>query len=438
MRIRLQESQGRVFTCDQRFRVLVAGRRFGKTFLALTELCRAAWEAGRTAWYVAPTYRQAKRIAWKQLKAMTRGWWAAPPNETDLRIELVNGGTIALRGADNYDSLRGEGLDFVVLDEYACMAPEVWPEVVRPMLSDRVGAALFIGTPKGHNHFYDLYLTAQGGDGWKAFQFTTEQGGLVREEELAAARRELDERTYRQEYQASFEQAGGLTYYAWNRGVNMRPMPRNRELPLVWSLDFNVDLMCSILAQVRPGMECVYGNVSPLKSRDVVEVIDELVIPNNSNTAEVCQALHSRLASWNEWQIRVDIYGDPAGNQRHSSASSRTDWQIVREFFANVGSRYNVEYHLGSRPPKVKDRVNCVNALLRNAQGTSRCFIDPRCRYLIRDLERVQWRADSHGNTLPQLDKTDRTLTHLSDALGYFIEREYGMRAQVGDIAALG
>jgi Terminase large subunit, T4likevirus-type, N-terminal len=97
MKIRLREPQSRVFTCDQRFRVLVAGRRFGKTYLALTELCRAGWGAGRAAWYVAPTYRQAKRIAWKPLKAMTRRWWAEPPNETDLRIELVNGGTIALR-----------------------------------------------------------------------------------------------------------------------------------------------------------------------------------------------------------------------------------------------------------------------------------------------------------------------------------------------------
>jgi hypothetical protein len=186
-------SQSRVFTCDQRFRVLVAGRRFGKTYLALTELCRAGWGAGRAAWYVAPTYRQAKRIAWKPLKAMTRRWWAEPPNETDLRIELVNGGTIALRGADHYDSLRGEGLDFVVLDEYASMAPEAWTEVLRPSLSDRLGAALFIGTPKGHNHFYELFQAAQDAHGWRAFQFTTEQGGLVQEIELAAARGDLDE-----------------------------------------------------------------------------------------------------------------------------------------------------------------------------------------------------------------------------------------------------
>src|SRR5439155_17114635 len=104
--IRLKRAQWRVFRCDQRFRVLVAGRRFGKTYLALVELCQAAWAPGRLVWYIAPTYKQAKRIAWKPLKRLTSPYWASKPTETDLSIELCTGGTIALRGADNYDSLR--------------------------------------------------------------------------------------------------------------------------------------------------------------------------------------------------------------------------------------------------------------------------------------------------------------------------------------------
>jgi hypothetical protein len=117
--IRLKPPQWTVFNNPARFRILVAGRRFGKTYLALVELCRAAWKSGRLAWYVGPTYKQGKRIAWKPLKEMTRPYWASKPNETDLRIELVTGGTICVRGADNYDSLRGDGLDFLILDEYA-------------------------------------------------------------------------------------------------------------------------------------------------------------------------------------------------------------------------------------------------------------------------------------------------------------------------------
>src|SRR5712671_6263511 len=105
MIISLKPPQSSVFSSQKRFRVLAAGRRSGKTFLACTELVRAAWGPGRLALYVAPTYKQAKRIAWKQLKQLTKPWWASQPHETELRIELINGGTIAVRGAENYDSL---------------------------------------------------------------------------------------------------------------------------------------------------------------------------------------------------------------------------------------------------------------------------------------------------------------------------------------------
>jgi len=114
----LRAPQWTIFRCRKRYRVLVAGRRFGKTQLALVELCQAAWKEGRLAWYVAPTYKQAKRVAWNGFRQMTRPYWAGGPRETDLSIESSRGGTIALRGADNYDGLRGDGLDFLVLDEY--------------------------------------------------------------------------------------------------------------------------------------------------------------------------------------------------------------------------------------------------------------------------------------------------------------------------------
>src|SRR5712692_8248954 len=252
MQVRLKSAQGRVFRHAARFRVLAAGRRFGKTYLALTELCRAAWSPGRVVWYVAPTYKQAKRIAWAPLKQMTRSYCAAKPNESELRVDLVTGGSIAIRGADNYDALRGDGLDFVVLDEYASMASQAWAEVIRPALSDRRGRALFIGTPKGFNHFYDIFQNAANRPDWAAFQFTTEQGGNVAPEELESAARELDERTYRQEFQATFENlAHGLVYYAFDRRENVQAVPYLRQFPLCWSLDFNVNPMCSVIAQIE-------------------------------------------------------------------------------------------------------------------------------------------------------------------------------------------
>ena len=418
MKVTLRHPQATVFTAPHRFRVLVAGRRFGKTYLAITELCQAAWGRNRLAWYVAPTYRQAKRIAWRLLKELTRDYWASRPNETDLSIELCTGGRIALRGADNYDSLRGEGLDFVVLDEYASMAPQAWNEVLRPALSDRLGRALFIGTPKGLNHFYDLFQRAQSEENWAAFRFTTEEGGNVPASELQQAAHDLDERTYRQEYQASFETlTNGLVYYAFSRQHNVTPVAFDPQHPLCWSLDFNVNPMCAVLAQIIAGR---------------VHVLEELILPD-SNTWEACEYFLQRTEAWTRQRrpMLLQVYGDAAGQSRHTSAD-RSDWHIVREFLARHAPLYQRQLHVPGNNPPVKARLNAVNALLCNYAGERRLLIHPQCKELIRDLERVCWRADLHGNLLSDLDKSDPQRTHASDALGYLIVREFPLRDKSG------
>jgi hypothetical protein len=418
MKVLLKPAQWNVFCCDERFRVLVAGRRFGKTYLSLTELCRAAWRPGRKAWYVAPTYRQAKRVAWKSLKQMTKPYWARKPNETDLTIELVSGGSISLRGADNYDALRGDGLDFIVLDEYASMAPEAWTEVLRPALADKEGAALFIGTPRGHNHFYDLYEAAQSQPHWAAFQFTTEQGGNVSPQELESATHELDERTFRQEFQASFENLGvGLAYYAFDRTHSVAPLSYDPRLPIFWALDFNMNPLCSVLGQTYNGK---------------VHILEELILPD-SHTLAACEEFLARTEPWfSGIPLSVSVYGDATGEQRRTSAS-RTDWQIVKDFFGRYPDRYRASYRVPSSNPPVKDRINCVNALLRNHAGQHRLLVDPRCKQLIKDFEQVCWKADPNGNSLAELDKSNAMRTHASDAAGYLIAREFPMRATVGE-----
>jgi terminase large subunit-like protein len=445
MKVVLKRSQWTVFRCAERFRVLVAGRRFGKTFLALTELVQAAWGPGRRVWYVAPTYKQAKRVAWKALKSLTKGYWAAKPNETDLTIELISGGTISLRGADNYDALRGDGLDFMVLDEYASMAPEAWTQVLRPALADKQGHALFIGTPRGRNHFFTLYEAAQDRPHWAAFQFTTEQGGNVSRQELESATHELDERTYRQEFQASFENLGtGIVYYAFDRMRNVRPLRYDPKLPLFWAIDFNMNPLCSVLGQTAQGS---------------VRILEELILPD-SNTLAACEEFLDRTRKWTtapeildqplrpdvsaEFEeilrqlqpppLNVYVYGDATGEQRKTSAS-RTDWQIVKNFFGRYTDRYHAKFQVPTANPPVKDRINCVNAILRNQAGEHRLQIDPQCKQLIKDFEQVCWKADPHGNPLAELDKSDPMRTHASDAAGYLIAREFPMRAQRGERA---
>jgi hypothetical protein len=418
MTVRLKRPQSTVFACGQRFRVLAAGRRFGKTYLAQVELCQAASVAGSLVWYVAPTYRQAKRIVWKPLKEMTRPYWAGKPNETDLRIDLVWGSSICLRGADNYDSLRGNGLDFLVLDEYASIAREAWTEVLRPALADKLGRALFIGTPRGFNHFHEMVNSASSQPDWKAFQFTTAQGGNVPAAEIQSAAQYLDERTYRQEFEASFENLGvGRAYYAFDRTTNVGKLRFDQRVLLAWALDFNMNPLCSVLAQVHNGK---------------VFILEEMIMPD-SNTLAACEEFLSRTQKWTTgFPLSVHVYGDATGEQRRTSAS-RTDWQIVKNFLGRYSDRYLASFRVSSANPPVKDRINCVNAVLRNQAGQHRLLVDQSCSHLIKDFEQVCWKADPHGNPLAELDKSDPMRSHVSDAVGYMVAREFPMRPVMGE-----
>ena len=212
--VSLRWAQGQVFSSDKRFRVLVAGRRFGKSYLSCVELLRGALNRpGETFFYCAPTYRMAKDIAWRALKKLVPKVWINTKNETDLRIELINGSTIELKGTENAMALRGRSLSGVVLDEAAFMDSEVWFEVIRPALADKEGWALFISTPDGTaSWFYDLwcYVPDDETNEWQRWSYTTIEGGNVSKHEVEAARAQLDTRTFRQEFEASFENLTGL------------------------------------------------------------------------------------------------------------------------------------------------------------------------------------------------------------------------------------
>lgn len=188
--------------------------------------------------------------------------------ESDLEIELVNGSLIKLHGPQ---FLRGAGLDFAVLDEFAYMPADLWPEVVRPMLADREGRALLSSTPQGLNHFYDLYQEARPRSDWAAFHYPTAHGGYVSANELALLRASMDPRLYAQEIEASFELQQGRVYHAFSRDSNVTNVPMILGLPLLVGMDFNVNPMTAIVAQ-KVGEQC--------------HVSAEIVLPN-SNTFEM-------------------------------------------------------------------------------------------------------------------------------------------------------
>lgn len=196
-----------------RFKVVACGRRFGKTELAKLVLLERALHDGGHTWWLAPTYLMASQV-WRDLKTALQQVADCSISETERRIDFATGGTIAIRSTHAPDHLRGAGLDYVVLDEAAYMEPGIWPEIVRPMLLDRQGGALFLSTPFGRNWFYDLFRLGLDEDqpDWASFHFTSLDNPTIARSEFAALRRSTSERVWREEYLAEFSEDAGRVF----------------------------------------------------------------------------------------------------------------------------------------------------------------------------------------------------------------------------------
>ncbi len=394
----LSKTQQQVADDQTRFRCVIAGRRYGKTHLSIRELCYHAKEPNKECWYVAPSYKMAKQIVWRKLKNKLQDLnWVKKANETELTLQLRNGSVISLKGADNYDSLRGVGLDFIVLDEFADIDPEAWYETLRPTLSDKQGRALFIGTPKGiGNWAYEIYQNSIDNANWQSYSFTTIDGGRVPQEEIEAAKQDLDERTFRQEYLATFETFAGRIYYGFDRAHNIKSWDKPIPDVVYIGMDFNIDPMSAVIA-VREG--------------DQLYVIDEIRL-FSSNTQEAVAEIKSRYG-----RSKVFVYPDPAGHQRKSSASGATDITIL----SNAGFVVKAPRH----HTPVRDRINAVNSRLCSSSGIRQLYIDPKCKYTIEGLERQTYKEGSS-----QPDK-DGGYDHMNDALGYMVDYLFPVKRDI-------
>ena len=216
--VQLHPAQLEIFNSTARFKVVSAGRRFGKSRLAAWILIiKALQSESKDVFYIGPTFQQAKDIMWNMLKELLHDTdLIETTHENTATMKLVNGRRISLKGSDRPDTLRGVGLAYVVLDEYASMKVEVWEQIIRPTLSDVKGGALFIGTPAGKNHFYDLYLEADKDEDWEAFQYTSIDNPLIDPKEVEVAKRTMSTQAFRQEFEASFVSfTGGIFKNEW-------------------------------------------------------------------------------------------------------------------------------------------------------------------------------------------------------------------------------
>ena len=387
---KIDDQRKEILNDKTRYKILSCGRRFGKSFFSVLFLLNKPLEANERRWIVFPTYRQAKMVSWNLLKSIFANKQATI-NETELSITLDNGAKIELKGADKPDSLRGVSTTMVVMDEYAFMKENVWGEIIQPTLAESRGEALFVGTPSGLNHFYDLFVKGQSDNGdYKSWQFTTLDGGFISADEIENAKKNLDKRTFQQEYEASFLTAANRCAYNFSRDIHCRVMEKSPRM--FWGIDFGVaSYMTAILMCENTAGE--------------VYVFDEIGL-QNSNTFELAKLMQLKGRG-------LPVYPDPAGKARTSN-STKSDHKILQEAgFTVIAKKAN---------PTQKDRMNALNRMLEDATGKHKLFINPKCTKTIRDLELCTL---ENGQML----KTE-TLSHFLDGLMYPIEYRYGFKGQ--------
>lgn len=399
--MKLSKPQQTIAHDPSRFKIVVAGRRFGKTYLSMREICYRARTPNQEIFYLTTSYRAAKMILWKPLKRRLLDLrWVSKINETELSITLKNGSTISLKGSEDPDKLRGTSLSYVVIDEAAeCKLEELWGEVVRPALADQQGGALFIGTPKGKNNtFYDLFTQASDAKDWATFQYTTLDGGFVTAEEIESARADMSERQFSQEFMATFQTESNLVAYAFARDQNVyldQDYTPNTDIIHI-GMDFNVNpSVCSIMT----------------RENDKLYAIDEILM-YSSNTNEMAEEIKRRYP-----RSKIFVYPDPSGSQRRTSANGQTDHTILQNagFIVKAPRRHD----------PVRDRINAANARLCSADGHLHAFIAKSCKYTIESLEKHSFKQ---GTMIP--DK-ESGYDHMFDAWSYCLAYLFPLRKQV-------
>ena len=387
--MQLSKIQSEVVRNKKRFTVISAGRRSGKTTLAIREMCYQARLPKQNICYVTSSYRAAKMIAFKQLKETLLDLnWVDKINESELMVTLKNGSQISLKGSENFDNLRGVKLTYCVIDEAGYVNADAFYTIIRPALADSQGGCLIISTPAGKaSWFYDVFLKEKEDPvTWKSFQFTTQQGGFVPLEEIQQAKTELSESQFNQEFNATFENLGSQISYAWNSDTHIKEKQNINTRELHIGLDFNISPTTAAIM---------------VRDKEDLYVIDEIVM-YSSNTNEMTDEIKNRYP-----HSKILCYPDPSGAARKTSANGHTDFTILH----NAGFKVLAP----RRHDAVRDRINALNARLSSADGKNHLFVSKRCKYTIESLEKYCYKP---GTQIP--DK-DSGFDHIFDALSYCV-----------------
>ncbi len=420
------EVQAQLMATSARFVTVPAGRRSGKTECAKRYLLGKAMDGTRhnpsRFFFGAPTRQQAKDIFWQDIQALLPSKiMKGSPNISELCVKIRNfsGGEshIYVHGLDKPERVEGSPWDGCVIDEIANCKAGAWPLHIRPSLSTpgRPGWAWLIGVPEGRNFYYDMHKFAcsdQSGE-WAGYWWPSED--ILPQAEIEAAKRDLDELSFEQEYRGSFITFAGQAYYNFRAELHEAPLDYDPQAPLVLAFDFNVEPGVAVLGQEMALPNGQFGT----------GWIGQVHIPRNSNTPAVCRKI---AEDWGAHQGPVKCYGDATGGARRTSSEFGNDWQIVaRDLRPVFGER--VTFHVKSYNPSERSRINAVNSRLRTAEGVVHMMVDPeKCPALVKDFEGVTLLEGGSG----EIDKkADPKLSHISDAVGYYVAEEFPVSRRV-------
>lgn len=403
------EMQRKFHESTARYRVASWGRQSGKSTACLNELLKKAWEnPGTRYWFLSPTFDQAKS-QYRRLIGMLSPCWEVlqKKNQSELRIKFENQSEIVFKSGETFHNLRGATLNGVVIDEVRDQPEELWTQVLRPMLATTGGWAAFVSTPNGYDYFYDLFERGRSEKGWEVFKAPSTCNPLFTQDEYNAAKREMSEAEFDQEINANFrdlQRGKAYLQFSDDNVVEASPLTPgggiNPYLPIELYMDFNVHHMGWALAQYREG----YGHY----------FFDEIY--GFENTSSAIDEFISRFRILEtKANPAVVLVGDATGKASKTSAAGQTDYSIIHAALHRAGIPF-VDLTPESNPP-VKDRVQTMNTRFKSGDNKTQIWVNPKCKYLIRDFTRVVWKEVSSGAVLDQV--RDRSLTHLSDAAGY-------------------
>jgi len=395
---------------DWRFCVAVCGRRWGKSVSASVEAQVVLSQSNKRVWCVAPTYDGSEKIfreIWHKM-VVEKSMPTTRASYKDQYIEFEWGSVVEGKSADKPDSLVGEGLDLLILDEAAKIKKKTWEMYLRPTLSDRKGSALFITTPQGFNWVYDLYLLGQKDEMWHSFNSPSHENNYAypdgnRDSDLLEAKRNLAKEVYDQEYGAKFTSFAGRVY-PFDRNLDMGHFPYDPGLPTFCSIDFGFRQPAALWFQTYREEGLWH-----------IRIIDEIIHETDIKTDDFANRIKSRNYKY------VTYYGDPAGGQ----AQGQTGLGDI-EIFKRHGIVVKTIRDKVSR--KIEAGVSHVRGFIENAEGKRFLHVHNECHGIAEDLENYRYPEPKEGFPLKPDPVKDGYHDHGCDALRYFFINRFPIK----------